>query len=458
MILLFLIKHKAVDEYNKNKNQKSITNFIFIFNISKIKMPLQNENQTISETNFTGVFGGFEVDQSTNTYTFPSGVELWAGVAHIETSDSIYPLIFSNEGKITFNYTNQNNQDVNIKFKIEKEPWPNTEPSFETAQFKCLKNTTNVGEISIPSQGSNTFSSLLLYIIESDISIQLTNIKVYSDIPSSQPESEVPAEPEGTNTFTISHKQILNLEDGTLVVEYGPFSISTDTVVRVTLSDDDTGATQIKAVNLPSGTEYYGEYHTTNVVSGQTIYNLNTINDSWNDGHIQILYPAGTQLNHDVTHVSVIGYNNDTSQQNSIYQSNVCLLKGTMIHTDSGFVNIEKLNGSHQIKGYNVKAVTHGFHVDNKLVKIEKDAFGRNIPNKDTFVTPNHSLYLNHTFVAARRLVNQKKGVIFVEMSEIPMVYNVLFDEWLVINANGLPVESLHPNYKTHYPNENIKV
>ena len=47
-------------------------------------------------------FGGFSYDDSTKTYTFPSSAEVWAGVANADTS--IYPFIFTNPGKITFDY------------------------------------------------------------------------------------------------------------------------------------------------------------------------------------------------------------------------------------------------------------------------------------------------------------------------------------------------------------------
>ena len=126
----------------------------------------------------------------------------------------------------------------------------------------------------------------------------------------------------------------------------------------------------------------------------------------------------------------------------------VCLLEGTIIDTDQGKIPIERINKSFTIKNYKIKVITKGLFSSNTMVKIKKDTFSINVPNKDTYITPCHSLYLNGKFVLAGRLVDKIKGISFETMAEKPKVYNILFDKWLVINANGLPVESLHPNYQ----------
>ena len=79
-------------------------------------------------------FGGFSYDDSTKTYTFPSSAEVWAGVANADTS--IYPFIFTNPGKITFDYE-VNDGVVEIFFRLENNPHPDTDPAFSTATFSC---------------------------------------------------------------------------------------------------------------------------------------------------------------------------------------------------------------------------------------------------------------------------------------------------------------------------------
>lgn len=135
---------------------------------------------------------------------------------------------------------------------------------------------------------------------------------------------------------------------------------------------------------------------------------------------------------------------------------NVCFLQGTKIKTDQGITPVERINNTHTIKNYPVRALIKGHFTENTMVRIKKDTFNPNIPNCDTYVTPCHSLYIDNKFILAGRLVNTIKGISFVTMKKNPMVYNILFDEWLVINANGLPVESLHPKSKI-LQNKNTK-
>jgi hypothetical protein len=77
---------------------------------------------------FTGSFGGATVVN--NVFNFPSGTEAWAGFAN--ENAAIYPLSFPHGGKITF--TGQTaGTDVDIKFKLEFKPHPDTEPSYTTS-------------------------------------------------------------------------------------------------------------------------------------------------------------------------------------------------------------------------------------------------------------------------------------------------------------------------------------
>ena len=139
---------------------------------------------------FTGIFGNIIYNTDDSSYLFPSWAPSWAGVANVNYS--IYPLTFSNSGKITFNY-DASNGDVDIRFRFERLPFdendPNaTEPSYNTEVFSC--SGTGIGEVTIPSQGTNTFSSLILYLDTRDVSIILTDFIVYSDGSETEPEPE----------------------------------------------------------------------------------------------------------------------------------------------------------------------------------------------------------------------------------------------------------------------------
>src|SRR6056300_1186266 len=110
---------------------------------------------------FTEVFGG--AIKKGDYYLFPSDAKLFAGFAN--NNQEIYPLQFTNAGKITFDYDNTaNTEDVIIRFRIERLPFPDVDPAYNTTTFTCPAGESGSNEIEIPSQETNTFRSLLLYL------------------------------------------------------------------------------------------------------------------------------------------------------------------------------------------------------------------------------------------------------------------------------------------------------
>ena len=134
----------------------------------------------------TGAFGNAVVDAETETYTFPSGAEGWAGFAN---NADIYPLSFTDGGTLTF--TASAAVPTNVRFRFEFMPFPDVDPAYDTANV--LINSTEPTEytIEIPSQGDNPFSSFLLYLVERDQSVMVSNVVVSSG--AAEPEPEPPA-------------------------------------------------------------------------------------------------------------------------------------------------------------------------------------------------------------------------------------------------------------------------
>jgi len=123
---------------------------------------------------FSGVFGGSVVDLETNTYTVPAGSEAWAGFANEDTS--LYPFTFADGGHITF--TASAAAPTTVRFRFEKNPYPDTEPSFETATVLIDSDTPQQYSVQFGSQGENTFSSFLMYISEQDSPVVMTDVSV----------------------------------------------------------------------------------------------------------------------------------------------------------------------------------------------------------------------------------------------------------------------------------------
>ena len=129
-----------------------------------------DESVAVNGIVFSGTFGGTVA--ADNVYTNPTGSESWAGFANEDAS--IYPLIFVDGGSITFDASSD--ASASIYFRFEKNPHPDTEPSFNTDAVEI--NGSGSYTVDVPSQGDNTFKSFLLYVTTPDVSVTLNNVAV----------------------------------------------------------------------------------------------------------------------------------------------------------------------------------------------------------------------------------------------------------------------------------------
>jgi hypothetical protein len=131
------------------------------------------QETTYTGIEFTGIFGGTTYDA--NYYTFPSGSEVWAGFANEDVS--IYPLTFTDGGEITFTGATSGT-DAEVYFRFEYNPYPDTEPSFNTVSVTVSGMDDAPYSIDIPAQGGNTYSSFLLYVATPDSPVSLTDVSL----------------------------------------------------------------------------------------------------------------------------------------------------------------------------------------------------------------------------------------------------------------------------------------
>jgi len=139
------------------------------------------QETTFTDVEFTGVFGGTVYDGS--FYNAPSGSQPWAGFANEDVS--LYPLSFVNGGAITFTGATTGT-DAEVYFRFEYNPYPDTEPSFNTLPVTVSGEGGASYSIDIPSQGTNTYSSFLLYVTTTDAPVSLTDVSVTASFSSSE--------------------------------------------------------------------------------------------------------------------------------------------------------------------------------------------------------------------------------------------------------------------------------
>jgi len=127
---------------------------------------------------FSGSFGN--VATSGDTYTFPAGAESWGGWANENTD--LYPMSFPDGGTVTFTAAAVSD-DVNVKFKFERLPYPDTTPEFFTDTVTVSGAEAKSYSVTFATQGENTFSSLLMYLVERDLGVTITNVVVTATVP-----------------------------------------------------------------------------------------------------------------------------------------------------------------------------------------------------------------------------------------------------------------------------------
>ena len=124
--------------------------------------------------------------------------------------------------------------------------------------------------------------------------------------------------------------------------------------------------------------------------------------------------------------------------------STTCFPAGTMVKTDQGRVEIQKLRtGVHTLNGEPV-ALVDTFSMDKAMVCLEKDSIRKNYPSERTLVSRRHKIFYQGKMKAAQRFVGKHKGVSFVPY-EGDKLYNVLLPNYGRMNVNGMLCETLHP-------------
>ena len=162
-----------------------------------------------------GQFGNSTING--DLFEFPSvGTEPWAGFAATNDGggDPYLPFTFSEDGQLTVNAAVPSGGSATLRFVFEYQPYPNTTPSFEVSIPISGSALTTYTEV-LPSQGENTFSNFVFYIVEQDTPVQIQDIQVvYDDADPNTPEPGLASETT-INTW--------NIFDGTTISETGVF-------------------------------------------------------------------------------------------------------------------------------------------------------------------------------------------------------------------------------------------
>lgn len=124
----------------------------------------------------------------------------------------------------------------------------------------------------------------------------------------------------------------------------------------------------------------------------------------------------------------------------------ICFPAGTPVLTDQGKICIDKIDPTvNTVRGRKVVAITKTRTIEDSIVCIEKNAFGKNIPCETTYISRNHKLFYDKQMVKAKDLVGQIVGVYDVKYDG-QILYNVLLETHDKMMVNNIIVETLDPN------------
>jgi surface protein len=156
-------------------------------------------------------------------------------------------------------------------------------------------------------------------------------------------------------------------------------------------------------------------------------------------------YQGAAAINNVVLQPDLEPYTVVTKVLPPVMQSNICFPAGTLIKTDQGEVAIEQLQrGKHTLGRKAINHITQTISADKYLVRVGKDAFGKNKPTRPTVMSKDHKIEYEGMMVPVYRFLENLKDVTRVKYSR-EILYNVLLAEYGTMIVNNLRCETLEP-------------
>ena len=146
---------------------------------------------------------------------------------------------------------------------------------------------------------------------------------------------------------------------------------------------------------------------------------------------------------------------------------NICFLGDEKVATDQGKVRFDMLTPMNTIRGNAIKKIIKVINSKESLIFIKKHSLGHKVPSRNTYISENHGVYVDLSFIKSNRLdyalhptfykvkgkhlvfaktLTQIKGVSRIPRSKHDILYNVLLDHHGIMVINNMVCETLHPD------------
>lgn len=145
-----------------------------------------------------------------------------------------------------------------------------------------------------------------------------------------------------------------------------------------------------------------------------------------------------------------------TENGEEIENNIVCFLKDTYVKTSRGEIKIQNIRSSDYIINKYGEERKVNFLARQTIKKIintdkaypyivKKDTFGEDFPNKDTYVSPAHGVYVGKVCKEVRKI--KKEGIYQMNGMELPLVYySVIVDDCNCIKGHMCPHNTMYVN------------
>ena len=157
---------------------------------------------------------------------------------------------------------------------------------------------------------------------------------------------------------------------------------------------------------------------------------------------------------------------NDISKIFDLDYDSICFLGNAKVKTDQGLIRFDTLTLYNTINNNKIEKITKVKNAADHMIFIRKHSLGKKIPDKNTFVSINHGIYIDnkiidkyninpvrhHTIcnipsksmVRARDLV-KLKNITSIKRNKPDTIYNILLEKNGVMLVNNIISETLNP-------------
>jgi len=143
---------------------------------------------------FAEAFGSTVIETGP-TYSFPTSAQSWGGFANL--GDAIYPLTVGENMQISFTGSVPSGGDADVRFRFEKNPHPDVDPSYNTDSVTVSGSASATYTIDLVSQGPNEFRSFIMYLDTRDVEVAISNVELVSAVPGDTQNVSLVGEPKG---------------------------------------------------------------------------------------------------------------------------------------------------------------------------------------------------------------------------------------------------------------------